>query len=326
MSSPNTNSEEMPQARCQQCGAMMLREMRFCRCCGHRLGEGVAEYTETIRLAPKITVPQKSAQEERKSTGRISSPAVPGSKDRAAGRGRRSSCSPRGMIWLGIVVLVMSVAVTGPMFQSSGPGTSEHHSGNESRTYLGASNLEDAEGGGAFVSGVSPPGGPLDRAGLVGGDIIKEFDNRPITGEDDLTALLEGAPAAKTATLTYLRDGELQQTTVTTATVDEIDRLADAVRDRAEGLGYMGVSDLDRVQLPGVEIYGVQIGDVRKNRPADIAGLRQGDIVKEFDGIPIRTEKEFKSRCERALPGTTVSVTIVRGSETLVIPVKMGRD
>ena len=35
---------------CAQCGAPMPKEMRFCRSCGNRLGEGPAEYTETVRF------------------------------------------------------------------------------------------------------------------------------------------------------------------------------------------------------------------------------------------------------------------------------------
>src|SRR5213592_637488 len=35
---------------CAQCGAPMPPEMRFCRACGNRLGEGPAEYTETVRF------------------------------------------------------------------------------------------------------------------------------------------------------------------------------------------------------------------------------------------------------------------------------------
>src|SRR2546427_2401604 len=43
---------------CAQCGAPMPREMRFCRSCGNRLGEGPAEYTETVRFAdPRGTSP-----------------------------------------------------------------------------------------------------------------------------------------------------------------------------------------------------------------------------------------------------------------------------
>src|SRR5687767_10024132 len=35
---------------CSECGAPMPQGMRFCRACGHRLGEGPAEYTETVRF------------------------------------------------------------------------------------------------------------------------------------------------------------------------------------------------------------------------------------------------------------------------------------
>jgi zinc-ribbon domain len=35
---------------CSQCGAPMPSGMRFCRSCGNRLGEGPAEYTETVLL------------------------------------------------------------------------------------------------------------------------------------------------------------------------------------------------------------------------------------------------------------------------------------
>jgi predicted amidophosphoribosyltransferase len=36
---------------CQNCHTPMPLGLRFCRKCGYRLGEGVAEYTETVRFA-----------------------------------------------------------------------------------------------------------------------------------------------------------------------------------------------------------------------------------------------------------------------------------
>src|SRR6267142_5523111 len=35
---------------CGNCHSPMPRELRFCRNCGYRLGEGSAEYTETVRF------------------------------------------------------------------------------------------------------------------------------------------------------------------------------------------------------------------------------------------------------------------------------------
>ncbi|HEY0005970.1 MAG TPA: hypothetical protein VGB17_14405, partial [Pyrinomonadaceae bacterium] len=45
---------------CPGCRAEMPREMRFCRLCGYRLGEGVAEYAETVRFGqqPSDTGPK----------------------------------------------------------------------------------------------------------------------------------------------------------------------------------------------------------------------------------------------------------------------------
>lgn len=332
MSSLPPNYAEEPQTPCQKCGALMLREMRFCRLCGYRLGEGSAEYTETIRLNHKVETPPAN-QGPRDAGASSFPPPFSAAQDPqfvtpAGGHQVPSQIRRRGgkRAWLAVAALVGMTLVTGSILQFSNSQISEHRSRPQPRAYLGVSDLEDAEGGGALVAAVSPPGGPLDRAGLVGGDVIKEFDSHPITDEDVLSELLQNTPETKTTTITFARDGQVSQVTITTATKDEIDRLHEAARGRPEGRGYLGISDFERVPLPGGQAYGIQIGDVRSNRPADIAGLRGGDIVTAFDGVPIRTERELRLRAERALPGSTISLTILRGGETLTIPVKMGRD
>ena len=61
------------------------------------------------------------------------------------------------------------------------------------------------------------------------------------------------------------------------------------------------------------------------SRPADLAGIKEGDVVIEFDGVPIRTTDEFLMRVQRALPYSTVNVVVMRNEEKLEIPVKMGK-
>ncbi|HEY0385755.1 MAG TPA: hypothetical protein VGC64_07065, partial [Pyrinomonadaceae bacterium] len=53
---------------CPSCRAQMPGEMRFCRACGFRLGEGVAEFTETVRL-PKS--PAGASQQARATSGEM---------------------------------------------------------------------------------------------------------------------------------------------------------------------------------------------------------------------------------------------------------------
>jgi len=61
-------------------------------------------------------------------------------------------------------------------------------------------------------------------------------------------------------------------------------------------------------------------------RPADMAGIKDGDIVIEFDGVPIRTEDELEMRVRRAVPYSTIKVVVMRGEEKVEIPVKIGRQ
>jgi putative serine protease PepD len=67
-----------------------------------------------------------------------------------------------------------------------------------------------------------------------------------------------------------------------------------------------------------------------RSRPADIAGLKEGDIVVEFDGVPIRTSEEFLMRVRRAQPYSTVKLVVMRGEapplERVEIPVKLGKQ
>jgi S1-C subfamily serine protease len=73
---------------------------------------------------------------------------------------------------------------------------------------------------------------------------------------------------------------------------------------------------------------GVRLDDIYGSRPADIAGVKKGDIVIEFDGIPIRTGGELLMRLNRALPYSTIKLVVMRGGDKLEkveIPVKLGR-
>jgi S1-C subfamily serine protease len=101
---------------------------------------------------------------------------------------------------------------------------------------------------------------------------------------------------------------------------------------RPEGRAQFGYEDGDaeRVAVPGTNIHGVKLDTILRSRPADIAGIKDGDIVIEFDGVPIRTPDEFLMRVRRALPYSIVKVVVMRGEgdvkEKLEIPVKMGKQ
>lgn len=62
---------------------------------------------------------------------------------------------------------------------------------------------------------------------------------------------------------------------------------------------------------------GVRFADVRPGTPADLAGLRPGDILISFDGKDIGNLYDFTYALQAHKPGDNVLVQVVRGSQTI---------
>lgn len=299
----------------------MPGDMRFCRSCGNRLGEGPAEYTETVRL-PGTTAP---------TVGRHTAPFNPGvhapMTPTTGGfmRCRRLGFAGMTWVWIGLGLFFAGGGLMSA-FVKSVPRIRTVAISTASRSYFGVEGFRNGNGGATFDV-AKPPGGPADKAGLVGGDIITSFDGRAIKNEDDMKAALAATAIGKTVEVLYLRDGEPNKTQLTTISNDDLDELSSIYGNRS-GRGMFGYDNnrTSRVLVPGTKMYGVQLEKLEEGEPALRAGVREGDIVIEFGGVPIRTEEEFLSRVRRAEPYSTVKVGVMRDGQRTEIPVNMGRN
>ncbi|MCC7264366.1 MAG: Do family serine endopeptidase [Candidatus Latescibacteria bacterium] len=84
--------------------------------------------------------------------------------------------------------------------------------------------------------------------------------------------------------------------------------------------GLLGVSidNLDRVTAEALGLQkteGVLIQKVVPGGAAEKAGVKQGDVVLEVDGKPVRNVVELKSQIGETPPGTRVDLLVVRGEE-----------
>jgi hypothetical protein len=73
----------------------------------------------------------------------------------------------------------------------------------------------------------------------------------------------------------------------------------------------------------GAEVAGVKFADVRDASPAAKAGLKAGDVLIEFAGKEIKNLYDFTYALRAHKPGEEVSVTVMRGTERLVVNVKL---
>jgi S1-C subfamily serine protease len=192
------------------------------------------------------------------------------------------------------------------------------------RSYFGVNGFDEVPGGVTFDN-VEPPGGPADKAGLVGGDIIQTFDGHRITDGDEIGDLLRQTPIGKTVEVTYLRDGELKKTQLTTISEAESNDLQRAYRSQPKGYFGFESNRTTKVADPQTKTYGVRLDYVERNGPSDLFGLKVGDIITAWDDVPIRTGDELLSRVRRAVPKSSVVITLIRDGQTMKIPVTLGR-
>ena len=94
--------------------------------------------------------------------------------------------------------------------------------------------------------------------------------------------------------------------------------------------GFLGVSiqPIDQELAEALQIdkpEGVLVAQVQKNSPADKAGLRQGDIIVELNGSPVKSIDAFRNQIMLMPPNTRVILKVNRQGKMLTIPVIVGK-
>ena len=295
---------------CSNCHSTMPAELRFCRNCGFRLTGNMGGYPGGGQYP---------------STAVADSTIAPKKKRRISGM---------SWIFVGLLVFFVCAAAFTALITPLRKTNSIVQRTSVVKSYIGVDGFDTTDQGVIF-NAVTTPGGPADQAGLVGGDLILSFDGQPVQNEDQIEELMTKTPVGKTVDIEYVRDGQKKTAKLTTISMEENRRLTREFERRPEGRAHFGYEDGDaeRVEVPGTNTYGVRLGTILRSRPADMAGVKEGDIVTAFDGVPIRTSDEFLMRVRRALPYSTVKLSIVRKGENetdpvekLEIPVKMGKQ
>lgn len=93
--------------------------------------------------------------------------------------------------------------------------------------------------------------------------------------------------------------------------------------------GWLGISISEvtpekakELKLPAER--GVLVGDVEADSAAAKAGLRQGDVITEFNGQRVEGTVQFRRMVRETLAGRTVPVTVWRDGRAQTLQVEMG--
>jgi len=175
-------------------------------------------------------------------------------------------------------------------------------------------------GSGVTVSSVVP-GSPADEAGLKVGDTITSIDSKKVTKGADLVSDIASRKPGSKATLGFLRNGKLQDTTVTIADRAKLfaARLGDDQENGDEstpkqskfGVTVRKVTPemADRLDMPTGK--GVIVQDVKPGSFAEDINLGRGDIILEINKQSVNNEDDF-TRIESGLKSGQDVVFLVR--------------
>ncbi len=85
--------------------------------------------------------------------------------------------------------------------------------------------------------------------------------------------------------------------------------------------GYMGVN-IQNIDSGLAEKFGLKenegalVAEVTKGSPAEKAGLKNGDVIVEFDGKPVHDSRHLKLQAAQTAPGKEVAVKILRDGKS----------
>ncbi|MGA7148098.1 MAG: trypsin-like peptidase domain-containing protein, partial [Microbacterium sp.] len=106
---------------------------------------------------------------------------------------------------------------------------------------------------------------------------------------------------------------------------DIVERITDEIIENgAASHGLLGANVLSAGQVEDATMTGAFIKETVDGGAAATAGLREGDIVTAFNGVPVTDQVDLTALVRAAAAGSSATVTFVRDGKTQEVDVTLG--
>ena len=184
---------------------------------------------------------------------------------------------------------------------------------------------------GAVLSSITP-GGPAAKAGLEPGDVIVEFNGRPVSDSDSLVAMVVSTKPGTSVPVTVYRNKQRRSFNIT---IDELDLESEAGRSARRG------GDDTSPEAPTATGFGMEVGpitpevarelelprgrggaivtDVDRNSAAANAGVLPNDIILKVNGETVTNVSQVTRELQRAATNQPVFLLVWRDNSEVFI-------
>jgi len=183
---------------------------------------------------------------------------------------------------------------------------------------------------GAVISTVNE-GGPADKAGLRPGDVITEYNGKPVKDSDDLVDMVVRTKPGTTVPLKVYRGKQPRSLSVTVEELNVNEEMGirgespeeNEEQERLEtgfGLELTPVTPelARRLRLPEGE-GGAIVTRVQRNSAAARAGVAPQDVILEVNQQPVSSMAELRREIQKLQSGDTVFLLVWRDGQEVFI-------
>jgi serine protease Do len=166
------------------------------------------------------------------------------------------------------------------------------------------------------------PDQPAAKAGLRAGDVITEFNGRPVADSDALVDMVINTKPGATVPIAVYRDGKRSSMSITIGELDleaeqggRTTRPETAPEPTSTDFGMViepiSADDARELELPRGR-GGAIVTSVSRAGPASNAGVQPNDVILEVNRVPVTSVAQITRELQRATSGSTVFMMVWR--------------
>ena len=153
--------------------------------------------------------------------------------------------------------------------------------------------LKVGEAAGAFIHNVYK-GSPADKGGIIPGDYVTGINGLRIEDTNQLVTTVAGLPLDRNAEFELIREGRSVKVAVNIATRKDEGEIEKQAENLWPGMSVLPLTEDIQNQLGLPKRSGdLVVAQVQKGSPADLAGLKPGDVITAVNGKKVDSLVEF---------------------------------
>ncbi len=167
-------------------------------------------------------------------------------------------------------------------------------------------------------------GSPAAEAGVKTGDILVEYNGKPVPKSHEFPSVIADTAPGQKATIKFIRDKKEQTVSVK---IGELPDDSDAnqqveARDPEIGLRVQRITPEAARRLGLSSTRGVLVVEVQSGSPADLVGLEPADVIREVNKRPVTNVKDFERAVRQGRRGDRILLLVQRGDNAVFFAVK----